>query len=128
MRTSGFSLVEVLVAMALALVLIVGTAEMLTLALRSKDRGDLTSDLTHALTDRLESLRALPFDDPALAPGEHAVTGPVPPGGRDIVQEWAVSEDGGRMKLVRLTVRASGRTGPGVSAVLFLSRDLGFAP
>jgi len=128
MRTSGFGLVEVLVAMALALVLIVGAAEILTLSLRAKERGDLTAALTHALADRLESLRSLPFDDAALAPGEHAVTGAVPPGRLALVQEWEVSEDGGGMKLVRLGVRAAGRTGPGVSAVLYLSRDLGFAP
>lgn len=128
MRKSGFGLVEVLVAMALSLFLIVGTAEMLTCALRAKWRGDLTAALTHALTDRLESLRSLPFDDAALAPGGHAGTARATPGEIDIVQEWEVSEAGGGMKLVRLGVRAAGRPGPGASAILFLSRDLGFAP
>ncbi len=45
---AGTSLIEVLVAMALALVLAVGTAEMLTLAMRAKRRGDVVAALTHA--------------------------------------------------------------------------------
>ena len=132
MTRPGFSLFECLLALALTLFISVAGFEFFGLArktfFRLKDRGDLTAALTHALADRLESLRSLPFDDASLAPGEHAVTGPVPPGRFALVQEWEVSEEGGGMKLVRLGVRAAGRTGPGISAVLYLSRDLGFEP
>jgi len=128
MRKNGFSLVEVLVAMALALLLIVGTAEVLTFSLYAKRKGDLTAALTHALTDRLESLRALPFDDAALAPGNHAESARVPPGDCRVAEEWEISEDGSGMKLVRLSVRSAVRPGPATSAVLFISRDLGFRP
>jgi len=128
MRKSGFSLIEVLLAMSLALLLVVGTAEVLTCSLYAKRKGDLTAALTHALTDRLESLRSLPFDDAALAPGEHAETARVAPGDFRIVEEWEVEGDGSGMKLVRLKVRPVGRPGPGTSAVLFISPDLGFRP
>ena len=69
MKRRGFSLIEVLVAMALALLLIVGTAELLTLSLWAKRKGDITAALTHALTARLETLRSRPFEDVALSPG-----------------------------------------------------------
>jgi len=128
MRKSGFSLIEVLVAMSLALLLVVGTAEVLTCSLYAKRKGDLTAALTHALTARLESLKSLPFDDSALAPGEHTETARVAPGDCRVVEEWEVADDGSGMKFVRLRVRSTGRPGPGTSAVLFISRDLGFRP
>lgn len=128
MKENGFSLIEVLVGMALALFLIVGTAEVLTCSIWARRKGDLTAALTHALTDRLESLRSLAFEDAALAPGEHSETARVSPASGRVVEEWEVEDDGNGMKLVRLRVRSAGRPGPGTSAVLFISRDLGFRP
>jgi len=128
MKRYGFSLIEVLVAMALALLLVVGTAELLTLSLRAKRKGDITAALTHALTDRLETLKSRPFEDVALSPGEHAEIVRGEPGGYLIEEEWEVTDDGDRMKRVGLRVRYAGRSGPETAAVLFISRDLGFRP
>ena len=124
----GSSLIEVLVAMALALLLVVGAAEMLTLALRAKRRGDVLAALTHAVVDRLESLRSLPFEDAALAPGDHTETARVEPGACLIAEAWEIADDGDGLKRIRLRAKEAGRTGPETSAVLFISRDLGFAP
>jgi prepilin-type N-terminal cleavage/methylation domain-containing protein len=128
MTRRGFSLIEVLVAMALALLLVVGTAELLTLSLRAKRKGDITAALTHALTDRLETLKSRPFEDVTLSPGEHAEIVRGEPGGYLIEEEWEVTDDGDRMKRVGLRVRYAGRSGPETAAVLFISRDLGFRP
>jgi len=128
MKRNGFSLVEVLVAMALALGLVVGTAEVLTFSLWAKRKGDVTAGLTHALTDRLERLKSLPFDDAALAPGEHAESLSDGPGGSRFSLEWEIAEAEDGMKKVRLGVRLFGRPGPETVAVLFISRDLGFRP
>ena len=124
----GMSLIEVLVAMALALILVVGAAEMLSLALRAKRRGDVIAALTHAVGDRFESLRSRPFDDPALAAGEYAETVRVEPGGCLIAETWEVADDGDGMKRIRLRARQAGRPGPETAATLFVSRDLGFRP
>jgi prepilin-type N-terminal cleavage/methylation domain-containing protein len=124
----GMSLVEVLVAMALALVLIVGAAEMLTLALRAKRRGDVIAALTHAVSDRLESLRSRPFDDATLAAGQYSETVRVEPGRCLIEETWEIADDGEGTKRIRLRARQAGRPGPDTTAVLFVSRDLGFSP
>ena len=128
MKRRGFSLIEVLVAMALALLLVVGTAELLTLSLRAKRKGDITAALTHALTAKLETLKSRPFGDVALSPGEHAEIVRSMPGGYLLEEEWEVTDDGDRMKRVGLRVRYAGRSGPETAAVLFISRDLGFRP
>ncbi len=112
----------------LALLLIVGAGEMMTLALRAKRRGDIIAALTHAVGDRFESLKARPFDDPALLAGEYSETVRVEPGGCLITEAWEVVDDGDGMKRVRLRARQAGWAGPETVAVLYVSRDLGFSP
>jgi len=124
----GTSLIEVLVAAALVLLLAVGAAEMLTLSLKAKRRGDVLAAITHAVSDRLDGLRARPFGDAALAAGTYAETVRVDPGGCLIAETWEIADDGDGLKRVRLTARESGRPGPETAAVLFISRDLGFKP
>jgi Tfp pilus assembly protein PilV len=125
---AGSSLIEVLVAMALILLLIIGTAEMLTMALRAKRRGDLAAALTHAVADRFEALKSLPLEDAALAAGEHSETVRVEPGGCMIAETWEIADDGDGLKRVRLMAREAGRAGPETVAVLFIVRNLGFVP
>ena len=128
MKDGGFSLIEVLTAMALALLLIVGAAELLTASLWAKRKGDLTAALTHALVDKLESLKALPFGDAGLAAGGHTDEVRSEPGGVAVEENWDVAEAADGLKRVRLAVKAAGRPGPAITAVLFISRDLGFEP
>jgi prepilin-type N-terminal cleavage/methylation domain-containing protein len=128
MKRRGFSLIEVLVAMTLALLLVVGAAELLTLSLWAKRKGDITATLTQALTARLETLKSRPFEDGALSPGEHAETVHGEPGGCLLAEAWDVTDDGDGMKRIGLRVRYAGRPGPETAVVLFISRDLGFRP
>lgn len=124
----GDSLIEVLVATALVLALVVGAAGMLAGALHAKRRGDTLAALTHAVADRLEGLKARPFDDPALAAGTYAETVRVEPGGRSVAETWEIADEGDGLKRVRLAVREAGRSGPSTVAVLLISRDVGFRP
>jgi hypothetical protein len=101
---------------------------MLTLALVAKRKADVTAALTHALTDRLESLKSRPFDDPALAAGEYAATGRAEPGRALVASSWRIEDDGDGVKRVTLRVRCAGRPGPETTAVAFILRDLGFGP
>lgn len=126
----GSSLVEALVAAALVLVLVVGAAALMTLALGAKRKGDLTAALVRALVERIESLKALPFDDPGLRAGSYGATTRVEPRGMPVEETWEIADDGEGLKRLRLRVRPAGRPGPGpaAAAVAFISRDLGFGP
>jgi hypothetical protein len=128
LKRGGFSLIEVLAAMGAALALIVGGAALLVCSFSAVRKGDSTAALTHATGDRLETLKALPFEDAELAPGEHAAAVDAGPAKFRVALEWRVEDAGDGMKLVRLRARFPGRPGPGASAVLFISRDLGFGP
>lgn len=127
-RDAGTGLVEVLVAMALVFLLVVGGGEMLALSLRAKRRGDLAAAVTHAVLERLESLKALPFDDPGLAAGDYAATVGAAAGTVRIEETWVIADEGYGLKAVRLRARPSGSGGPATAALLFISRDLGFRP
>lgn len=122
------SLIEVLVAAALVLALVAGAAGMMTLALRAKRRGDVIAALAHAVEDRLAALRSRPFDDPALASGSHEETVWTEPGRVPVAESWEVVDAGRGLKRIRLAAREAGRNGPETTAVLLISRDLGFGP
>ncbi len=125
---AGTSLVEVLVAMSLVLLLVVGAAELAVSSLRAKRRGDALAALTRAVGDRFESLKSRPFDDGALAAGSYAETVRVEPG------HCLVDEELGDRRRRREVETGPAQRGPeraarpGDDAVLFISRDLGFAP
>ncbi len=127
-RDAGMGLVEVLVAMALVFLLVVGGGEMLALALRAKRRGDLAAAVTQAVLDRLESLKARPFDDPGLAAGAYEEIIDAAAGTVRIAETWVIADEGAGLKAVRLRARPAGSAGPATAALLFISRDLGFRP
>jgi prepilin-type N-terminal cleavage/methylation domain-containing protein len=127
-RPGGFSLIEVLVAMALTMMLVIGAAELTAWAIRAKRTGDIAAALTQAIVDRLESLKSLPFDDAGLAAGAYEGTVRVELGHALVSEEWEITDDGEGSKMIRLKARRAGKSGPGASAVLFISRELGFGP
>ena len=128
MERAGTSFVEVLVAMSLVLLLVVGAAELAVSSLRAKRRGDVLAALTRAVGDRFESLKSRPFGDGALAAGSYAATVRVEPGHCLVAEEWEIADDGEGLKRVRLSVVPDGRPGPETTAVAFVLRDLGFGP
>lgn len=128
MARAGFSLIESLVALSLGLILAAGGAQVLTFSLQAKRKGDLSTALNQVLLERLESLKALPFDDEALSEGEHAHLVSSEPGSCRFEESWTVADEGDGMKRIALAVKAVGRPGPAVTAVLLICRELGFAP
>jgi Tfp pilus assembly protein PilV len=125
---SGTSLVEALVAAALVLILVIGVAGLLALALGAKRKGDVTAALAHAVAERLEALKSLVFDDPALAAGAYAATRSVEPNGCPVDEAWDITDEEDGLKRVRIRIRPAGSAGPETTAVAFILRDLGFGP
>jgi prepilin-type N-terminal cleavage/methylation domain-containing protein len=128
MKKRGFSLIEVLISMTLALLLLVGTAELITLSIWAKRKGDTTSGLAQSLSARLEGLKSLSFGSDGLRPGEYSETVRDEAGRGLFLQEWTVEDAGERMIRVRIRVSPAGRPHPGAAATLWISKDVGFAP
>lgn len=63
----GFTLVEALIAMTLLMLAITGIVQVLTLSRAANDAARRATQATLMAMDKMEQLRALPIDDPALA-------------------------------------------------------------
>lgn len=127
-KASGFSLIEVLVALAVAMLLVSGTAELIALSLAAVRSGDTASELAQVLAAKLEHLKSCPFDGDDLRPGNYEES--VPGGASRHVFEvsWTIEAAGDGLKLVRILAYPKGRPQSGASIALYLCRDLGFAP
>jgi prepilin-type N-terminal cleavage/methylation domain-containing protein len=128
MRPPGFSLIETLVAMALALLLVVGTAELLAFSLAAKRSGDAASELAQVLATTLERLKSVPFDGPELEPGSATENVAGAGGLRVFVVSWTIESAGDGMKAVRIRAHPRGRPRSAAALTLYLCRDLRFAP
>ena len=128
MSERGFSLIEVLASMALALLLLVGTAELVTLSIWAKRKGDTTAALTQGLSARVEGLRSPASSPGGLLPGDHSETVRDSAGRGLYLHEWTVEEAGPQMLRLRVRVSPAGRPGAAASIILYISKDLGFRP
>lgn len=70
---SGVTLVELLVAIALLGFIFLGIAPLFIGSVKSNYSANEYTSLNNLARDRLEQLMTLPFNDPQLAPGNHAV-------------------------------------------------------
>jgi len=128
MKRAGFSLIEVLVAMTLALILLLGTAELITLSIWAGRKGDMTAGLTQALSSRLAGLKAQAFAPGGLLPGDYSETVDDGAGRGRTLHQWTVEPAGDRMLKVKLKVSPAGRPGAAISVTFWISKGLGFAP
>jgi len=113
----GFSLVEALVAMTILIVGVLSLVTMFVYATRMGIRAGHMSVLNHLAAEKLDQLRALDFDDPALSPGVHpaiqAVGGgssdyyyPVPGFSADWSLRWIVTADAPEPNMKTIVVEA----------------------
>ncbi len=123
----GFSLIETLTAMALAIILVLGTAELLAYSLKAKKKGDLASGLAQASKVRLETLKAGPFDGPGLEPGAYSAAVVDEISLEPLIQDWTVEVED-QMKKVFLVTRSRDYPESELRLVLYISRALGFRP
>lgn len=128
MKRDGFSLIEILVAMALGLMMITGTAELLILAARSAARTEIRSAAADVLAARLELLKALPSSHPERTPGKHEVLETSIRGCGDFIVIWFVDRISPECTAIAVEVAAAADPAIRIRAPLHILEDLGFEP
>lgn len=110
-NNQGFTLVEILIAMAIFSIGILAVTAMQITAINSNASARKITDVTTLAEDRLERLMALPWNDPDLAPANN----PHQVAADGYTAEWNITDtdldgDGNNdSKIINLTVRHNGR-------------------
>ncbi|HMA67647.1 MAG TPA: prepilin-type N-terminal cleavage/methylation domain-containing protein [Desulfosalsimonadaceae bacterium] len=91
MRKEGFSLIEVLIAMAIFAIGVLGLAGLQIRAFRDNQAARLQTEAVHLAEAHLEELAALAYDDPALSPGSYSRSGAGPAGRFHL--HWTIRKD-----------------------------------
>jgi len=123
---SGFSLIEVLVSLALVSFLILGTAHMLTTALQIRLRCDRMSKSSEAAAAFLSKVKSRPFESPTMAEGSGEERFHNPKDPVSYILRWSITDISDRMKQVEVTCFAEDLPQKRTHLILYISRDLGF--
>lgn len=126
MEERGFTLIEILVTLTIVTILVAGAAELISLSLLLKRRADAHAAAARLVVEKLEGLRARPFDDDGLRAGANVETVPAAAGDGAYIREWVIDDLSADTKRIGVHVRSDGRTI--AHAVLLVSRNLGFGP
>jgi type IV pilus assembly protein PilV len=105
-KNEGFTLLEVMIALVILSVGLLGLAALQLVAVKSNS---FSSEMTYATMiaqQQIESLKSLPFTDGNLTPGSH--TPPTPPNSKGVqyIITWTVTDNAPatNMKTIALTV------------------------
>jgi hypothetical protein len=124
---AGFSLIEVLISMAITFFLLTGMAEMLCYSLLLKQKGDLHQIAADIISRKIEILKSLEPEHDWLSPGLHQETVKDENSERLFLLGWEVAKGPDGLKKIQLTLHpVPPGSQPGVRAILFRSEELGF--
>jgi prepilin-type N-terminal cleavage/methylation domain-containing protein len=121
----GFTLIEVLLAMALVSFVLFGTAELLVRAQQLSREADARIRMTDILVATLEGLKSRPFDGSDLNAGD-VRTSLESAGQKPLILERRIEAVSADLKRIELILYADEARQRGIRAVLYISRFLGF--
>jgi prepilin-type N-terminal cleavage/methylation domain-containing protein len=122
----GFSLIEVLMAMAFTSFLLTGMAELVLRSVQAKKATDENLRRTARLSAKLENFKALPFEAEDLRAGEYQAEVKDPSDGTAERLEWQIEDRGFNAKRIDLRISLEHRPDRILQAVLLVSGFLGF--
>ena len=105
-EVKGFTLVEVIIAILVFSIGIIGVAKMLGEAVKGGSFGMQYTDAVNIAQDRIEYLSGLSYTQTSLTAGTHTVTGIVSKTGTSYTATWVVQDNipGTNMKQIAMTV------------------------
>ena len=126
MKRRGFSLLEVLMAMALVSFLLAGTGELVLRSIQSKTKADGRLRMTALLSSRLEIMKTLPFESADLEAGSYS--GEMAGEAQEAAAraEWHIENISPNVKKIEFRIFIENEQNRAVQAVLLISRHLGF--
>jgi Tfp pilus assembly protein PilV len=125
-NSQGFSLIELLVAFALMMFVLLSTAQLLIFAQSVFSRYRDLVQSSHYMLERLERLRALPLESPELQAGDYTADHTDPVSQRTYVLQWSIRDTNPSQKTVSILCHPSGHVRRRAETELLLLERLGF--
>ena len=124
--SSGFTLLELLIASSLTIIFITGIVQALTLSLDVYRRCQARNATTNAAVSALERLKSYPFDHPSLAAQtwNDEIDTPLLP--VDIRRECRITDVSASLKRIDIECRIADWMSYPVRLSVIISRELGF--
>ena len=124
---SGFSLIEVLIAMALVFFLLVGLAEMFCYSILLKQKADTQRIAADVISEKIETLKSLGPEDPELLPGNYQEMIKDKNSERVFLLKWEISVgEKGLKKILFCLYPGKDESKSPTRAIFFLSHSLQF--
>jgi prepilin-type N-terminal cleavage/methylation domain-containing protein len=126
MKKKGFSLIELLISMALIFFLLTGMAELLIFSCAAKKKADFHLTAASMACSKLEYLKSLPFESPELEQGRHVESINDNLSAEVFLQEWKVLDLTEDMKKIVLKISSPNNRNKEAAFILLISRKLEF--
>ena len=126
MKTKGFSLIELLISMALIFFLLTGMAQLIILSCAAKKKAEFHLTAASLACSKLEYLKSLPFESPELEQGRHEESVKDSLSAQVFSREWRVQDLAEDMKKIVLRISSPNNRKKEAAFVLLINRRLEF--
>jgi prepilin-type N-terminal cleavage/methylation domain-containing protein len=126
MKKKGFSLIELLISMALIFFLLTGIAELIIFSCTAKKKAEFHLTAASLACSKLEYLKSLPFESPELEQGRHVESINDNLSAEVFLREWKVLDLTEDIKKVVLRISSSNNRNKEAAFILLISRRLEF--
>ena len=126
MKKKGFSLIELLISMALIFFLLAGMAQLIILSCAAKKKAEFHLTAASLACAKLEYLKSLPFESPELEAGHHEESVKDSLSEEVLLREWKVLDLTKDMKKIILRISSPNSWNRQAAFVLLINRTLEF--
>jgi len=125
-KTQGFSFIEILISFVITFLLILGTAQMTMLSLKSKRSSDLRFAISERLSSKLESFKSLFYDESVLEEGTFGEYTRDHNGGAAFIWNWHIYSISTNLSGIELGCYPENHPEKEIKLLVYISRNLGF--
>lgn len=125
-KGNGFSLIELLIAMSITSIFILGTAQLTLHSIHLKQKSDCLVRAAELASTALERFKSLPYDSMELEDEDFDETVQDERSNHLFVRSWTIRKCSPSLKEIAVDCYAKNHPRKRMQTVLLLSRELGF--
>jgi len=125
-KGSGFSMIELLIAMSITSILILGTAQLTLHSIHLKRKSDCLVRAAELASTTLEHFKSLPYDSMELEDAEYEESIEDERTNHLFFRSWTIRRVSASLKKIEVDCFAKNYPRKKMRAALFFSRELGF--